>query len=68
MTDTPRGTGLGRYLQGVQHVGITVYDMKKSIESGYSEFKFHQALTRVPAGRLVKVIYNKGIIQITEGI
>jgi hypothetical protein len=30
--------------------------------SGYSAFKFHQVLTRVPAGRLVKVIYNKGII------
>jgi hypothetical protein len=34
--------------------------------TGYSEFKFHQALTRVPVGRFVKVIYNKGIIQITE--
>ena len=35
--------------------------------SGYSEFKFHQVLTRVPAGRLVKVIYHKGVMQITEG-
>jgi catechol 2,3-dioxygenase-like lactoylglutathione lyase family enzyme len=32
MNDQPRGTGLGRYLQGVQHVGITVYDMEKSLE------------------------------------
>jgi catechol 2,3-dioxygenase-like lactoylglutathione lyase family enzyme len=26
------GPGLGRYLQGVQHFGITVYDMEKSME------------------------------------
>jgi catechol 2,3-dioxygenase-like lactoylglutathione lyase family enzyme len=32
MSDDPRGPGLGRYLQGVQHVGITVYDMAKSME------------------------------------
>ena len=27
-----RATGLGRYLQGVQHVGVTVDDMAKSLE------------------------------------
>jgi catechol 2,3-dioxygenase-like lactoylglutathione lyase family enzyme len=34
MSDKPRvtGPGLGRYLQGVQHFGITVYDMEKSME------------------------------------
>ena len=37
------------------------------IKPGYSEFKFHQVLTRVPAGRLVKVIYHKGVMHITEG-
>src|SRR5688500_8495392 len=28
----PQATGLGRYLQGVQHVGITVDDWAKSLE------------------------------------
>jgi catechol 2,3-dioxygenase-like lactoylglutathione lyase family enzyme len=34
MNDKPRvaGPGLGRYLQGIHHVGITVYDMEKSME------------------------------------
>ena len=34
MNDKPSvtGPGLGRYLQGVQHFGITVYDMEKAME------------------------------------
>lgn len=31
MNDQPRETGLGWYLQGVQHVGITVYDLEQSL-------------------------------------
>ena len=30
--EQPTGPGLGRYLQGVQHVGVTVDDMAKSLE------------------------------------
>src|SRR3954470_5743804 len=30
--DQSRGRSLGRMLQGVQHVGVTVDDMKKSLE------------------------------------
>jgi len=32
MLDQEARTGLGRYLQGVQHVGVTVDDMAKSLE------------------------------------
>jgi catechol 2,3-dioxygenase-like lactoylglutathione lyase family enzyme len=32
MLDQQARTGLGRYLQGVQHVGVTVDDMAKSLE------------------------------------
>jgi catechol 2,3-dioxygenase-like lactoylglutathione lyase family enzyme len=30
--DAQRATGVGRYLQGVQHIGVTVDDMAKSLE------------------------------------
>jgi catechol 2,3-dioxygenase-like lactoylglutathione lyase family enzyme len=30
--DQPISTGVGRYLQGVQHIGVTVDDMAKSLE------------------------------------
>src|SRR5438093_4446976 len=32
MLDQEARTGLGRYLQGVQHIGVTVDDMAKSLE------------------------------------
>jgi hypothetical protein len=50
-----------------RHGTVYVENFLDVIHTGYSEFKFHQVLPRVAAGRLVKVIYHKGVMQITEG-